>query len=264
MRFALLALLICCAAASADQVVLRNGAVLEGRVTIRGDRVAVVSSGGTVTIPRHRVAAVRREPSNAEPRAEQPARTAPASAADAPEDGAPALAQALNKRIDMDLQGATVYEFLQYLREETGINLAVTQVVRESNHRVDLNVEQVRALTLLRIVLKQSGFHAASRPDEVLYVSHRPLQRRMPSFEVQDLLVDWSDATGDDDGGDDQDDDGFDEEDDDGDGHDGRVDELRDLIEHLCGRRSVFYRGRLFVLPEGAREQFNPAPDRRR
>jgi hypothetical protein len=252
--------LVICPFTGAAEVVLRDGTVLEGRVSVRGGEVSISSGTGTVTLPMRRVVAIQRE----EPAvATRPAHEdAGAEAAeDAPPreggDGAPTLAEALNRPLDVNLTDATAFEFLQLLRDETGINLAVTQAVRESDRPVSLQVEGVRALVLLRLVLEQTGFHAASRPDEVLFVSHKPLDRRVRSYRVRDLLVDWGDAGGGDDDEEDEDDDDW-EDDDEGNGRDARADELRELVENICGRQSIYFRGRLFVLPEGA-----AAPDRR-
>ncbi len=198
--------------ALADTVTLEDGTTLEGTVTVRGSRVTVETSSGTLTLPASRVASIQSGQSGAEqhnppratvqeqqPRAEgraQPRQTAGDRGAQQQEESdIVRVADVLRRRIDVHFDGVPISEVLSYIQEVTGVNLVMTNTVRQSVEPVYLRLRDAPVETVLEFALEQHGFAYDIRPGEVLFIGEENEVRRyvMRVYPVMDLLVNRGD-----------------------------------------------------------------------
>jgi hypothetical protein len=210
------------AAARADTVVLTNGTRLSGELRLVRNGIAVQSRTGTVTVPAWRVANVFRgaapaapqpavpqpatpqpEPREARPEpaaAETPSPTQPAAATPqgmTQRQGPPSVARVLTTPATVSFDGASVYEAMEYIRDLTGVNMALAAEVRTAQVPVHLNVSDVPLYTILELILEPANLGYTIRPGEILYVGRRGTLRPVVRvYRVTDLLVSVEDRTG--------------------------------------------------------------------
>jgi hypothetical protein len=206
----------------ADTVVLGDGTRLTGEVRVGRDRVTVRSADGEVVLPLRRVLRVE-QPSDegagvqsgpAAPASElapaggaAPALPAPA-AATAPATPARATAgrgsagptrvsEALARRIDIDFEGVTAEDVLVFVRESTGINMALAPEVKLDTSPVSLHLKGVRIGEILKLVLEPRGLAYSVRPGDILFVYSGAGEKMvMRVYPVADLLVSTEDRWG--------------------------------------------------------------------
>ena len=191
----------------ADTVVLKDGARLSGTVAVAGNGVTIRSSAGTLSIPAWRVAIVEREGQAAEaPPAQHaaapqrpavPASVLPEQAASV-RPGSPAVADVLGRKLDVDLEGVPVDKVLEYVREMTGVNMAVSAEVKADAEPVYLRLKAVSVEVILELVLEPRGFCYSVRPGEILFV-HKGApggDAEARVYEVSDLLLSREDQVG--------------------------------------------------------------------
>ena len=264
----LCALVICAVAvpASAGTIVLRDGSVLRGTVWRERGWAAVQSESGILRLPLWRVAMVAAGPAEAGARQEQPqpaperpqagAKPAPAGqpgpepAGNEPlpaRSGPPRALHVLDTRFSVDFEGVPVYQVLEFIRETTGVNMAVDAAVREDQRPVTLHLHEVKIGIVLKLALEGLDFSYTVEPGQIIYVrdeSHPPMTMRV--YDVRDLLLDVGDVYQ---RGDDDDDDGDDDDDDDDDSAEddssrrrlstyARAEELIELIKLSCSRKA--------------------------
>jgi hypothetical protein len=206
----------------ADTVVLGNGARLTGEVRVGRDSVTVRSADGELVLPLWRVLRVEGKSAGS---AAMPARpAAPTAEAPAESEAAPAVAQepaspvaaapkptvasrvsggptpvrqALARRIDIDFEGVSVEDVLIYIREVTGVNMAIAPEVRLDTMPVSLHLRNVRIEEILDLVLEPRGLGYSIRPGDILYFHSGATQKMVTRvYPVADLLVSTEDRFG--------------------------------------------------------------------
>jgi len=185
----------------ADTVVLTNGARLTGTVTPARNGVSIQSRSGTLTLPSWRIVQVipgpDAAPSGRAPEAGTPDQ-APAPSGRPGPARAPVVAEAMARRITVDFSGASVYEVLDYIRAETGVNMALAPEVRTTQAPVDLSVRDVPLRNVLDVVLEPTDLGYTVRPGEILFVGAHAKQELVTRiYPIGDLLVSVEDRGGD-------------------------------------------------------------------
>jgi len=208
--------------ARADTVVLRDGTRIAGEVEKTHRKVSITTAEGTLTLPLWRVVSIEVSGSAIEP-AGKPAGRPPAPAkaqespvapeaepasspARAPKAGArapaparpvttpPKVADVLARQLSVDFQGNELVDVLDYVRELTGVNMALHSAVLRDKEPVYLRVENVPVKTILDVVLKPRGLGYSVRPGEILYVHPGPGAPYVPRvYYVSDLLLSTED-----------------------------------------------------------------------
>jgi len=96
--------------------------------------------------------------------------------------------------MSVDFDGVPLHDALEYVREVTGVNMALSSEVRADTEPVHLRLKQVRLETILELILEPRGFSYTVRPGEVLYVRAGAAGDLVPRvYEVTDLLVSTED-----------------------------------------------------------------------
>jgi hypothetical protein len=180
----------------ADTVVLTDGGRVSGRVTSTPRSVTVESSGGILTLPAWRVARVEKEGQVVEPtRApESAAPVAPASEGAKPaaqKAGAASLQEVLNRKIDVDFEGMPLPDALAYVRELTGMNMAISPGVRTATTPVYLHLKGIRVKAVLDLVVEAGNFRYAVRQGDIVWVSEGlpPGALSSRAYDATDLLL---------------------------------------------------------------------------
>jgi hypothetical protein len=204
-------------AVRADTVVLTSGARLSGEVSNVRNGVAIRSRDGTVTIPSWRIARIYRGDEAAEPQeagsagpaaVPSPAPAPPAAPTAQPAPGSaavaapapprpPLLADVLTRKMDVNFDGIPVYDAVAYIRERTGVNMAIAPEVRTAQTSVYLTVRDVPLYTILNEMLEPANLSYGARPGETLYIGPRGASRPvMRVYPVTDLLLSTEDRNG--------------------------------------------------------------------
>jgi hypothetical protein len=203
---------------SADTVVLGNGARLTGEVVVGPERLTVRSASGSVVLPLRRILKVEGESGGAVALPGRPARAVARStealtveagdadksaAEEAPtptpraSGGPPRVRDVLAQRIDIDFEGVAAEDVLVYIRELTGVNLALAPEVRLDATPVNLRLRDVRIEEVLELILEPRSLHYSIRPGEILYVyGGAGGEFVMRVYPVADLLVSTEDRYG--------------------------------------------------------------------
>jgi len=252
--------------AEAGTVVLGDGTVLEGDVSREADWVAIRSETGTLRLPVRRVAVLQADSQDRAPQVEPPRAAAAAPEADAGGEEAqadgvgrapgrsssrpPRAAAVLESKMDVDFDGVSVYEVVSFVQINSGVNMAVANVVREDRRPVTLHLKNVPVATILELALEPLGFGYTVKPGDIIDVrgsSAGAISLRI--YNVRDLLLDVGDRRGRGDDDDDDDDNASnDNADDDVDRAGGtyaRARELADLIRMACGSGTWQQGGRI-------------------
>jgi len=188
----------------ADTVVLRDGTRLSGDVRVGRDRVTVGSRNGILTLPSWRVVQVMGPREIAVPQPAPQAVSPPAVAAPEPtpgpaawRPGPPAVAEVLARKMTVNFDGVPVQEVMEYIRELTGVNMALAADVRTAQVPVYLNVRDVPLSTILEETLEPNNLACTIRPGEILYVGRRgTLKPAMRIYHATDLLLSVEDRIG--------------------------------------------------------------------
>jgi len=199
-------LALCATPAKADSVFLRNGTRLAGEVDTARSEVTVKTEDGVLTLPAWRVARVEWADALAVPSPQLAGRPAPAASskvraprgpsepAVAQPSGPPRVKNVLATRMSVDFDGVSLHDALEYVREVTGVNMALSSDVRADAEPIHLHLEQVRLETILELILEPRGFSYTVRPGQVLYVRAGAAGNLVPRvYEVTDLLVSTED-----------------------------------------------------------------------
>jgi len=252
---------VCCGAARADLVVLKDGTLLEGRVTNRAAWITIEFPEGILRVPMRRVFAVHiAEPERAAKQVSAPAAPTAPNAGSAAEDAAkedrdetpdaqprretkrpPRVADVLKSRMDVNFDGVSAFEAVTFIQQSTGVNMAISGNVRADRRPVTLHVDGVRVSVILDLVLKPLGMGYKIEPGEIIHVTDRPIAlRTVRIYDVRDLIINKGDVTGGDDDDDDDDNSTSQNDDDDDDDEEttggmyARSRELRELIMLAC------------------------------
>ncbi len=195
-RVLLLAAALCVvtAVATADTAVMKDGHRLHGEITERRNSVRIRSAAGTLTIPRRRVQRVE----VGEEREGKPAPSAEAGRMQAPGVSPPRSAvveKLLSRRIAVNFEDVSLRRALLYVRELTGVNVALGRGVEEAEP-VSLKVRDVPVRTVLERLLEPRGLHCTVRPGRVLYIDERQAVDRYLCrlYPATDLLIDRGDT----------------------------------------------------------------------
>jgi len=195
-------LALCATRAEADSVFLRNGTRLAGEVDTARGEVTVKTEDGVLTLPAWRVARVEWADALAVPSPQLAASPAPAASSEvraprgpsgpavAQPSGPPRVKNVLATKMSVDFDGVSLHDALEYVREVTGVNMALSSDVRADAEPIHLHLKQVRLETILELILEPRGFSYTVRPGEVLYVRAGAAGDLVPRvYEVTDLLV---------------------------------------------------------------------------
>lgn len=196
----------------ADTVVLRDGTRLSGDVRVGRDRVTVRSRNGILTLPSWRVVQVMGPQEAAVPQPAPQAVSPPAVGSEVPKavaapgptpgpaarrPGPPAVAEVLARNMTVNFDGVPVQEVMEYIRELTGVNMALAADVRTAPVPVYLNVRDVPLSTILEEALEPNDLACTIRPGEILYVGRRgTLKPAMRIYQATDLLLSVEDRIG--------------------------------------------------------------------
>jgi len=189
-------LLACAAWVRADTVVLTDGARVSGRVTTAPQSVTVESGTGVLTYPAWRVARVEKEGQavRATPARESTAPVAQALTAAEPvaqKVGAAPLAELLNRKVDIDIEGMPLPDALTYIRELTGMNMAVSPAVRTATTQVYLHLKGITVKTALGLIVEAGNVKYAVSPGDIVFVTEilPPGALGARPYEVTDRLL---------------------------------------------------------------------------
>jgi len=100
----------------------------------------------------------------------------------------------LATKMSVDFDGVSLNDALAYVREVTGVNMALSSDVRADAEPIHLHLKQVRLEAILELILEPRGFSYTVHPGEVLYVRAGAAGDLVPRvYEVTDLLVSTED-----------------------------------------------------------------------
>jgi hypothetical protein len=109
----------------------------------------------------------------------------------------PRVRDVLDRRIDVDFEGMAVQDVLIYIRELTGVNMALAPEVRADTTPVSLHLKGVRIGEILDLALEPTGLGYSVRPGEILFVRPGASDELvMRIYPVADLLVSKEDRPG--------------------------------------------------------------------
>jgi hypothetical protein len=213
--------------AGADTVVLDGGALVSGDVKAGSNYVTVTSPSGVLRVPAWRVVRIERAGEGAaeaaeapaEPEAAQPAAaaqgegpaapaaartTAPAAAQPtAPRRAAaavrrpPLVADVLAEKVSVDFEGTSLADVLVYIRELTGVNMAIHRDVLLDATPVHITADDISVKVLLDLAFEDRTSGYAALPGNVLYFYGAGGRQvtSMRVYPVGDLLVSTEDRT---------------------------------------------------------------------
>lgn len=193
--------------AQADTVVLTDGTELEGDVRVTHQRVTVQTEEGSLTLPAWRV--IRVETGDAASASTAGPKPRPAGAKKEEGVRRPTLleprraravsrvADVLKSDISVEFDGASLLDVLTYIRELTGVNMALSRDVRLDTEPIRLRLKSVAVETVLELVLEPRGFDYTVKAGEILYV-HKGVagEPTVRVYRVTDLLLSTMDRPG--------------------------------------------------------------------